>query len=247
MIDATFVQKIVDLVNAEALTKEVDGKTYTTRELKLVRPPKDPLADALGIATLLGLADYVAANRDKLTLEDHVVQVVDPEQVRILSALRGLHRQREVLLVASVPREEDFAFGRFHDTESMIIALQSRFTSTGDRDAVLALVANVKNEEVRSEVDSGVTQVVETRKGVALVASTAVPAIVSLAPFRTFSEVDQPASPFLLRCRTGDHTTGNRPSWAIFEADGGAWKLEAIKRVRDFLRAKLPEGLAILA
>lgn len=42
----------------------------------------------------------------------------------------------------------------------------------------------------------------------------------------------------------GDEKTP--PSLALFEADGGAWELEAIQRVAAYLREKLPE-LAVLA
>ena len=36
------------------------------------------------------------------------------------------------------------------------------------------------------------------------------------------------------------------PSAALFEADGGAWKLEAVNRIGAFLYKNLPEGITLL-
>jgi len=71
------------------------------------------------------------------------------------------------------------------------------------------------------------------RKGGACLEAAAVPNPVMLAPYRTFPEVEQPASPFVLRLKQGPE--GGRPSLALFEADGGKWQLEAVKRVRTYL------------
>ena len=45
-----------------------------------------------------------------------------------------------------------------------------------------------------------------------------------LRPYRTFKEIDQPESQFLLRL----NENGNI---GLFEADGGMWKLEAKKSI----------------
>jgi hypothetical protein len=39
---------------------------------------------------------------------------------------------------------------------------------------------------------------------------------------------------------------GQLPSVALFEADGGKWKLDAIAFIREFLRDKI-EGVPIIA
>lgn len=51
--------------------------------------------------------------------------------------------------------------------------------------------------------------------------------IEALRPFRTFLEVEQPESEFLLRVDP-DEGIG------FFEADGGIWKLEAKKNIADY-------------
>ena len=57
---------------------------------------------------------------------------------------------------------------------------------------------------------------------------------VPLRPFRTFQEVEQPESEFLLRM----DEEGNI---GLFEADGGMWKLTARQTVKAFLEAKLAD------
>ena len=55
------------------------------------------------------------------------------------------------------------------------------------------------DEKSVSTNDNGVTQTVEARQGVALNALAQVKPRVLLRPFRTFLEVEQPESEFLLR------------------------------------------------
>ncbi len=77
------------------------------------------------------------------------------------------------------------------------------------------------------------SQQATARQGVATVANVDVPSPVILTPYRSFSETEQVASPFVLRLRGGGD--GKLPTCALFEADGGRWKLDAIKRVRDWV------------
>lgn len=58
--------------------------------------------------------------------------------------------------------------------------------------------------------------------------------IVHLQPYRTFLEVAQPASDFLLRIDKDGHP-------ALYEADGGAWKLEAKRSIAAYLGGQLAD------
>lgn len=71
-----------------------------------------------------------------------------------------------------------------------------------------------------------------------------VPNPVTLAPYRTFVEVKQPESKFVFRMRKSEEG----PQAALFEADGGAWKIEAMQRVKEFLEDKLVgTGVKVIA
>lgn len=80
------------------------------------------------------------------------------------------------------------------------------------------------------------TQVATINVGVAVKADALVPNPVELIPFRTFQEVDQPASKFVFR-------VGNQevPTFKLVEAENSIWKNQAIENVKRFLRDALPE------
>ena len=58
-------------------------------------------------------------------------------------------------------------------------------------------------------------------------------ACVTLKPFRTFREIEQPESEFILR-----YQNRNGIEAALFEGDGGCWKLDAILRIKEWLSDK---------
>ena len=66
-------------------------------------------------------------------------------------------------------------------------------------------------------------------------AAGSVPNPVTLKPYRTFLEVDQPASDFIFRMKEYSGSIG----CALFEADGGAWKMEAMQNMEAYLQDEL--------
>lgn len=66
---------------------------------------------------------------------------------------------------------------------------------------------------------------------------------VKLKPYRTFREIEQPASVFLFRLKNRD---GAPPECALFEADGGAWKLEATDKIGKYFAGELEKTITIV-
>lgn len=73
----------------------------------------------------------------------------------------------------------------------------------------------------------------QTLKSGALKEKGEIKPIVRLSPYRTFREIAQPESQFLLRIKTGDNGAVQA---ALFEADGGAWRNEARLRIAAYLK-----------
>ena len=71
------------------------------------------------------------------------------------------------------------------------------------------------------------------RDGVVRVSDVVIKNPVYLRPFRTFCEIDQPESPFILRIRNSDGK--GVPEIALYEADGGLWKHRAIQGIHAYL------------
>jgi len=208
------------------------------------------IVDPLQVGTLTGFTDYVEANRDGLTLAELVVHVKEPGRVELRAKIEGHAEKyrRNTYLVASTGLVGGPAlqWATYVDAETFYIALQAGFVATPDRDQLLTIIASIRENSVREVVDDGVSQEVKTGKGVAIVGNTRIPKRVTLAPYRTFREVEQPASPFVLRLQPAPQGS-DRPRLALFEADGGAWKLDAIKLVARYLRAAIGEKVTVIA
>ena len=115
--------------------------------------------------------------------------------------------------------------------EEMQIALRTRFQETKDTPYVQKLLSDISTGAKITYNDNGVATTIVTSKGVALQGSETIRPIVTLRPYRTFQEVDQPESTFLIRV--------NERGISFTEADGGMWKLKARETVKAFLEERL--------
>ena len=105
-----------------------------------------------------------------------------------------------------------------------------------DRELLLKFSGAVENGTVAEYGDDGVTQKVTVRQGIASKTDAIVPNPVRLRPYRTFIEVDQPVSEFIFRMKDSHEIC-----CALFEADGGAWKNEAMENVKEYLQEALAD------
>lgn len=205
-----------------ALLVEGDG---SIKEFK----PDDGAKEIINVHTLTAVVDYILKTNERNN-EPLIVQVVDQDNVSILGEL-DQYGNRETLLKAKALHPW-FEYGRFLSQEDFIILLQSQFVANEDREILLKVVGNLKEEDARVQTDDGVTQIATARTGVAAVGDVVIPNPVKLMPYRTFLEVEQPESSFVFRMQSG-------PSIALFESDGGQWRNEAISRIASYLSEKL--------
>lgn len=115
--------------------------------------------------------------------------------------------------------------------DEMQIALRTRFQQTQDMPYVQKLLSEISTGAKVTFNDNGVATTIVTKKGIDLQANETIRPIVTLRPYRTFQEVDQPESIFLIRI--------NERGITFVEADGGMWKLKARETVKAFLEEKL--------
>ncbi|AJA42839.1 hypothetical protein DP125_13540 [Clostridium tetani] len=207
---------------------EVDGQKYSTKELYRVRDPKP---SELNTTTLTALVDYLKSNFDAKSSKKLLVHVKSPSCVELCSELRG-DKDREYYLSCEALTPNNIVFDRFLDTEQFNIMLQSSFVENKDRGLLLKVTGCVKDSAVKEVGDDGVSQAATIKTGVASVNEVKVPNPVVLAPFRTFPEIEQPESKFIFRMQSG-------PRAALFEADGGAWRNEAMIKIKAYLEEQL--------
>lgn len=257
MIDNA-ITKIAELVTEGLAPKieKVGDYFFTLKDLTAVLPPAEPLAKPIAIHTLDGLVTYVkeklAADR-KHGGKDHgtLVHVAAHDQVHVYSDVQQDYFRRregfvETRFESLIGQATPFKFGTFMLIEDFTIALQVLFVATEARDDLLRFLGNIRDQKVSQTEDDGVTQTVIGRVGIALNEAIAAPNPVTLAPWRTFREVTQPESVYVLRLKSGV-TEGALPSCALFEADGGKWRLEAIESIAAYLSMRLPDGTTVIA
>jgi len=221
------LQYIANLANLETL--EINGQQFSNQPLTLLR---QPTPSALTVRSLSGFVDYLKSEYDAPGAL--MVHVESPTKVLAFSTfhddvVRKTYIEAEALLPS-------IRFGNWTDVEEFNIQLQSLFVPNDDRSALLKVVGNVKEDAVQNISDDGVSQQVTAKTGVATVAAVTVPNPVTLLPYRTFVEVQQPESLFVFRMRTG-------PSAALYEADGGAWKVEAMDTIKSYLQKALADEI----
>jgi len=232
------IQKALEYIVGlkEPKVQEINGETYSDKHLN--RICYNPKAEAIHLTTLSSLVEYIKSGVD--TMKGKMfVHVVSPTQVNLYSQLddeRG--REYVATVAAKVP---SFDFDKFLDREKFNIALQSKFIENPDRALLLQFAGTVESGSVTEYSDDGVTQKATVKTGIANKQDAIVPNPVTLMPYRTFIEVEQPESTFVFRMEEDKYSGG--VNCGIFEADGGAWENEAMQNIKAYLMREL-DGMA---
>ena len=235
------LEYIVGLNNPEILV--IGSETYSDKPLN--RISYNPKAATIEMNTLSSLIDYIKANIDEMA-GNMIIHVQSPTKVQMYSEL-DYERNREYMVEvnASVP---EFRFNQFTDHEAFCINLQSKFINEQgtDRALLLKFAGTVESGTVAEYGDDGVTQKATVKTGIASKGEAIVPNPVSLRPYRTFVEVEQPLSQYVFRMKQDKY---DGIQCALYEADGGAWKIEAMKSIKEYLKAQLEgiEGFIVIS
>lgn len=229
------IDRIVEL--AAPTTKEWDGRLFSSKALEEITVQEDG-PSRLNVNTLDALAVMIRTEGVKQKGLPLYIRVMDEHNVLVFTSLHdgkdtSFLRQYFYKAECDVPR---VIIGQEMSQQQAIIQLQSVYGPTPDREYLLELISRMSvNEGVTSD-DNGVTQTITARQGPALKENMPVKPIVLLQPYRTFLEVEQPASEFLLR-------VGKEGGISLHEADGGVWRLSAKHRIADWLAEELKEDM----
>src|SRR5262252_1143860 len=233
---AEFVNKIVALAEPTVI-KEEDGRVYTDKQL---REMQVPLVVPVDVRTLAGF-------RDLYKLHDSAdapafIHIQDHTSVWLAAKKVDEWNRRFAFVHAKLPDDAPrFRFGCWMDPEEFCIGMATLFEDAeygSDHKKIVKLVGNLAAEAVSISTDDGFSQTATTRQGMVMKNEEKVTPRVSLSPYRTFHEVSQPRSDFILRLRS---RSGQTPQCALFEADAGAWKNDAVKNIREYFVKELPD------
>lgn len=220
---------------------EINGEKYADKPLDRVET--EDYAGSIKLTTLSSLVEYIKSNVDEMKGK-MLVHVASPTGVLLFSQLDKYRKRETVLFVeAGLP---NISFDRFIGKESFNIALQSKFEDTEDKAHLLQYVGTIESGTLTEYGDDGISQKAVIKVGISNKKEAIVPNPVVLKPFRTFTEVEQPASSFIFRMKE-DRCEGI--TCALFEADGGVWKREAMENVKAYLKEALKdvEGYTIIS
>ena len=222
---------------ARPFLQEIDGVTYLINregQYQQVKPELE-YQEELALTSLDALVKLVGTEASEqehplyITIPDHLTAVCFGQPDSELRFRRVSYYRAKA---TDVPGWQSDVMG----FEEMQIALRTRFQETADAAYAMKLLSDITTGGKITFNDNGVATSVVTQKGVALQANEAIRPIVKLKPYRTFQEVEQPESPFLIRV--------SERGISFTEADGGMWKLKARETIKAFLEKRLQQEVS---
>lgn len=215
---------------AAPTTVEIEGSVYSNQELAFIQDKK-PMPKCIELTGLDSVCKMVRNEADHVGLQIFI-QVKDYRNVSVFTSLDS--DEDRLYLYKCAADTPVVTTDRFMDYEKAVIELRSLYIPNDGTDYLLQLLSSISNESKVVSSDNGVTQRIEATNGIALSSMVTVKPRVTLQPFRTFIEVAQPASEFLLRIN-------ERGEIGFYQADGGVWKLEATRNVAAYFEEKLQD------
>lgn len=241
-----FVEKVLDLAQVEYLKKD-DGREYSSKGMIPIKGPSMPV---LALDTLKGLVDYLKSGFDEWEIGafiDKDAVGTGAEQIPLRVALHvHSYRQVRAFLPVDGPWKDrvtvaevkwtgtPFPFGIWLDQENFSIGMQAAFVRDKDWQTVVDVASKIVCEDKAELMDNGISQAVTVSRGVRKENGVILPNPVVLRPVRTFTEVEQPESPFVFRMRS------DPVALSLHEADMGAWEIVAKENIKAYLEAELP-------
>lgn len=217
---------------------EGESKRFSDKILYEVEPKEYP--DPLKLSTLSSLVAYINDPMDKILTSStkFLLVISSPTSVSLVSEL-DTDNQRETLVEcrAMLPTTADLF--TWSQREFFTIYMASMCTKTEDRDVVQEFLSRLSVGTIAEYGDDGISQRATIKKGVTGKQDVVVPNPLTLAPYRTFTEIDQPKNSFIFRLKDQSDEVYCR----LFEADGGAWKHDAITSIKDYLELHLKTDL----
>jgi len=215
---------------SEIRTFKLGDLTFTNAtSFSRIRTPEQIPPQTFVINNLKGLMDYTCQ------LEQYskglFFAVKSPTEVSLMSSIDPENDNVQFTFATAIMQMDNYKFNVYQELEFFIIDLLSRFEPNKDRDNVIEKLSHLANEHVIQNTDDKFSQSLQIKTGLTTKANVIVENPITLQPFRTFREVNQPESKFILRYRN----KGNTIEAALFEGDGGQWKLDAIKNIKDWL------------
>lgn len=166
------------------------------RPVHRVPLPTIPRVDTIMVATLQSFADYITNNPDEID-DGFWVHVENPSRV-VMLCNPNANRAREIPIICACEAQDLSGFERYQNADTFIPEVMA-MAEKGDRLEFLSMLSTVSIESSEVLTDDGGGQTVKTNKGSSLRGWAKQKNPISLAPYRTFPELDQPLGNFFVR------------------------------------------------
>lgn len=232
------IDRIVEL--AGPTIEVIEDRTYSSQSLQPIIAPAAPVMEVHGLTALVeflrwefpgGLADLLAVVRSERVV-DVVGRVDEP------------WKKRPVMAQALFGEATKLPFGQYVDQQTFVIGIQVGFIQDETTAKLLQLVGTIRDSKVLDLKDDGTTQQVSASAGLAKVSLVDVPNPVTLRPYRTFPEVEQPDSMYVLRAKSGHGD--DLPSVALFMVEDPSWRYCARLSIAGYIKKQLAD-LTVIA
>lgn len=205
---------------------EKDGVPYRLRGDYTRMTNDEP--NTVMVNSLSAINEWLESNENDQ--DEQFICIIDDEKSVSLYRKRDCYENRALIMRATAITST-FPFGCFREQKQFAINVHSSFVKSTEKSELIKQGSRVKAENVVTSEDDGISQNVTMSDGVRVKQEAAKP-LFKLAPYRTFSEIDQPLSTYLFRVEK----QGGEAHCALFESDDKIWKLEAIKSIRNYLK-----------
>ena len=247
-ITAETIEEILEISRPEVRGyTDALGRTapFAHKQMYEVKAAPPALAPAVSVTTLAGFRDLIQSNIEKEdTKNDWVIHVQGEHSVSLIKKTSDAYGRRPALIHAQPVEFAKFRFDQWMNQESFVIAVASLFAQTEDKDYVLKLASTITREALMVNEDDGFSQKATAKVGLRTKETITIKPRVSLAPYRTFPELDQPVSEFVFRAKNNEGDAP--PMLMLVEADGGKWKIDAITKIASAMGA-FNLGIPIIA
>ena len=230
-----FIEKIISL--GKIRTVKINEIFYAKAALARIKDPAQLSPATRIFNTLLGLVEY-CKNIDDST---KFISVASPTEVNLFGGMDPDNDNIQFHYAKAQLPVQNFKFGTWHELEVFIIELMGMFAESSDKSDIISILSNLANTNVIENHDDKFSQSLQIKTSITTKAQVEIKNPVLLKPFRTFREVEQPASNFILRYKN----QSNSIIAALFEADGGAWQIDAIANIKTWLKAAAPDVIII--
>lgn len=236
------IREIEELTRNEAQIHEIGQHSYLFYDgsYREIKPDKAALPSSISFTSLDGIVNVIKSELKTILADTGTggtlyISVSSPSCVEAFTGLDEFNR-RATLYTANQKLSRSWNGQNWFEHEEAMIVLQSQFAQNDGTEYLLDFLSRITDENSVSSDDNGMTQTVQVKKGISLAGREAIRPIVNLKPYRTFLEVEQPSSDFLIRIKDGCQV-------GIIEADGGMWQFEARRNVKEYLEKAFAEEI----